>query len=87
MVAVPFVLTAIFAPLGSVTVRPETDEVELHIGAEISQQLHCVELATFAALITKPPALRKKSATFDDDCEVIPAPDVDEVIVPLPRIP
>jgi len=37
------------------------------------------------AVNSHPPAFKKKLLTLDDDWLVMPLPDVDETIVPLPR--
>jgi hypothetical protein len=70
-----------------VTVKPITDDVALQVGEETSQQLHCVELSTFAALIDHAPAFRANAETLEDDWLVMPLPDVDEAMVPLPTTP
>jgi hypothetical protein len=41
----------------------------------------------FVALIRYPPANSVKPLTLDEDCDVIPLPDVEETIVPVPRVP
>jgi len=75
------------APLGSLIESPEIVDWALHIGLAISQQLHCAELLTLLAVIWYPPAFRKKPDTLDEAWLVIPLPDVDETIVPLPKTP
>jgi hypothetical protein len=64
-----------------------TDDIALHIGAEISQQLHCVELLTLFACIDQPPAFNTNPVTLDEDWLVMPLPEVEETMVPLPRTP
>src|SRR6478609_8627698 len=76
-----------FAPVGSVTVRPEIEDCALHAGADTSQQLHWVELLALVARMDHPPALSTKAVTLDEDWLVMPLPDVDDAMEPLPRTP
>src|SRR5690349_13748671 len=69
---VPFGVTVTLVPAGVVTVKPPTEDWALHAGAEISQQLHCVELVTSLALMFHPPPRKTKPETCDDDWLVIP---------------
>jgi len=83
----PVGVTATLAPLGSVTVKPVTEDSALQAGAEMSQQLHCVELVTLFARIDHPPAFRVNPVMLVDDWLVIPLPEVDDEIDPLPNTP